>query len=56
MTRLIIYYVQLDTQDIHEKNYEQVLKYDVMNVYIMCTDKTILKTIKNYLFMSKNIF
>ncbi len=22
--RLIIYYVQLDTQDIHDKNYEQV--------------------------------
>ncbi len=34
MMRLIIYYVQLDTQDIHDKN-----------VYIICTDKTILKTL-----------
>ncbi len=45
MMRLIIYYVQLDTHDIHDKNMKQCkqYKYDVMNVYIICTDKTILK-------------
>ncbi len=41
MMRLIIYYVQLDKQDIHDKNYECK---NVMNVYIICTDKTIFKT------------
>ncbi len=48
MMRLIIYYVQLDTQDIHDKNYERwnkCKKYGVMNVYIICTDKTILKNL-----------
>ncbi len=48
MMRLIIYYVQLDTQDIHDKNYERwnkCKKYGVMNVYIICTDKTIFKTL-----------
>ncbi len=51
MMRLIIYFVQLDTQDIHNKNYEQSKydykksKYNVMNVYIICTDTTILKTL-----------
>ncbi len=43
--KLIIYYVQLDTQDIHDKNHEQVWNYDVMNVYIICIDKTNLKTL-----------
>ncbi len=37
--------VQLDTQDIHDKNYEKVKKYDALNVYIICTDKTILKNL-----------
>ncbi len=45
MMRLIIYYVQLDTEITWQVLWTSIKqwKYDVMIVYIICSDKTILK-------------